>query len=172
VYLDSSRTHADHETWLVDSGASFHMIPHKEWFCEYERYDGGNVFLGDESTTRIIGRGKVKLRLIYGRIRTLPGVFHIPRLAKNLIYVSKMDDVEVKIVFEKETCRMVRGAMVLLKGVRIGTLYNMQGRTISNGCNNSIVHDIGVEEEKNPTTSGEKVMLWNQRLGHIREKGL
>jgi hypothetical protein len=112
------------------------------------------------------------LRLIYGRIRTLPGVFHILGLAKNLIYVSKMDDVEVKIVFEKETCRMVRGAMVLLKGVRIGTLYNMQGRTISNGCNNSIVHDIGVEEEKTPTTFGEKVMLWNQRLGHIREKGL
>jgi hypothetical protein len=71
VYLASSRTHADHEAWLVDSGASFHMTPHREWFCEYERYDGGNVFLGDDSTTRIIGRGKFKLRLIDGRIRTL-----------------------------------------------------------------------------------------------------
>jgi hypothetical protein len=55
VYLASSSTHADHEAWLVDSGASFHMTPHREWFCEYERYDGGNVFLGDDSTTRIIG---------------------------------------------------------------------------------------------------------------------
>jgi hypothetical protein len=55
VYLDSSRTHADHEACLVDSSASFHMTPHREWFCEYERYDGGNVFLGDDSTTRIIG---------------------------------------------------------------------------------------------------------------------
>jgi hypothetical protein len=82
VYLDSSSTHADHEAWLVDSGASFHMTPHREWFCEYERYDGGNVFLGDDSTTRIIGRGKFKLRLIDGRIRTLPGVLHIPGLAK------------------------------------------------------------------------------------------
>ena len=51
VYLDSSSTHADHEAWLVDLGAYFHMTPHKEWFCEYERYDGGNVFLGDDSTT-------------------------------------------------------------------------------------------------------------------------
>jgi hypothetical protein len=55
VYLASSRTHADHEAWFVDSGASFHMTPHREWFCEYERYDGGNVSLGDDSTTRIIG---------------------------------------------------------------------------------------------------------------------
>jgi hypothetical protein len=83
------------------------------------------------------------LRLIYGRIRTLSSVLHIPGLAKNLIYVRKMDDAGVKIVFEKETYRMVQGEMVFLKGVWIGNLYNMQGRTISNGCNSSIVYDIG-----------------------------
>jgi hypothetical protein len=77
VYFDSSRTHVDHDAWLVDSSASFHMIPHREWFCEYERYGGGNVFLGDDSTTIIIGQGKFKFKLIYGRIRTLPGVIHI-----------------------------------------------------------------------------------------------
>jgi hypothetical protein len=135
--------HADHEAWLVDSGASFHMTPHGEWFCEYERYDGGNVFLGDELTTKIIGRGKFKLRLIDGRIIKLPGVLHIPGLAKNLICVRKMDDAGVKMVFEKETCRMVRGEMVLLKGVWIGTMYKLKGSTISDGCNSSIVPDIG-----------------------------
>jgi hypothetical protein len=103
VYLASSSTHAYHEAWLVESGESFHMNPHREWFCEYERYDEGNVFLGDDSTTRIIGRGKVKLRFIDGRIRTLPGVHHIPRLVRNLIYVRKMDDTGVKTIFEKET---------------------------------------------------------------------
>jgi hypothetical protein len=176
VYLASSSTHANHEAWLFDSGASFHMIPHREWFCEYERYDGGNVFLGDDSTTRIIGRVKVKLRLIDGRFRTLPGVLHIPALARNLainlMFVSKMDDAGVKTIFEKETCRMVRGAMVLLKGVWFGTLYKLQGSTISDGCNSSIVPDIGVEEERTPTVSGEKVMLWHQRVGHIGEKDL
>jgi hypothetical protein len=38
-----------------------------------------------------------------GRIRTLLGVLHILGLVKNLIFVSKMDDAGVKIVFEKET---------------------------------------------------------------------
>jgi hypothetical protein len=55
VYLASSNTHTDHDAWLVDLGASIHMTPHREWFCEYERCDGGNVSLGDDSTTRIIG---------------------------------------------------------------------------------------------------------------------
>jgi hypothetical protein len=112
------------------------------------------------------------LSLIDGRIITLPSVLHIPGLANNLIYVSKMDDVGVKTIFEKETCRMVQGTMVLLKGVWFGTLYKLQGRTISDGCNSSIVHGIGVEEERTPTVSEEKVMLWHQRLGHIEEKGL
>jgi hypothetical protein len=61
---------------------------------------------------------------------------------------------------------------VLLKGVRFGTLYKLQGSTISDGCNSSNVLDIGFEEEITPTVSGEKVMLWNQRWGYIREKGL
>ena len=56
------------------------------------------------------------MRLIDGRIRTLPGVLHILGLAKNLIFVSKIDYARVKTVFEKETCRMFRGEMVLLKG--------------------------------------------------------
>jgi hypothetical protein len=126
VYLYSSRTHENHEAWLVDSGASFHVTPHKEWFCEYERHDGGNVFLGDDSIAKIIGLGRVKLRLIDGRIRKLLGTMHIPVLARNLIFVRKMDDAGVKTVFENETCRMVQGEMVLLKGVQIGTLYKMK----------------------------------------------
>jgi hypothetical protein len=62
--------------------------------------------------------------------------------------------------------------MVLLKVVRFGTLYKLQGSTISDGCNSSIVHDIGFEEERTPIVSREKVMMWHQRLGHIGEKGL
>jgi hypothetical protein len=62
--------------------------------------------------------------------------------------------------------------MVFLQGVQFGTLYKLQGSTISDGCNSSIDLDIAVEEERTPIVSGEKVMLWHQRLGHIREKGL
>jgi hypothetical protein len=81
------------------------MTPHMEWFCEYERYYGGDVFLGDVSTGKIIGRRKFKLKL--RRIITLPGVLHIPRLAKSLISLRKMDCTGVKTMFDKETCRKV-----------------------------------------------------------------
>eukprot|EP00253_Pinus_taeda_P019251 PITA_19251 len=118
VYLDSSSsTHVDHEAWLIDSGASFHFTPHREWLCKYDKYDGGDVFLRDESKARIIDRGKFKLKLQGGKIRTLPGVLHIPALARNLIFVSKLDDAGAKTVFKKDTCKMVWGALVLMRGI-------------------------------------------------------
>eukprot|EP00253_Pinus_taeda_P018548 PITA_18548 len=109
VYLASSSTHVNHEAWLIDSGASFHFIPHREWFYEYEKYDGGDVFLGNDSKARIVGHGKVKLKLQCGRVRTLPSVLHIPVLSRNLISVGMLDDAGVKTVFEKDTCKMVQG---------------------------------------------------------------
>eukprot|EP00253_Pinus_taeda_P026076 PITA_26076 len=63
VYMDSSSTHVDHEAWLIDTGASFHFTPHREWFYKYEKYDCGDIFLGDARKARIIGCGKVKLKL-------------------------------------------------------------------------------------------------------------
>jgi hypothetical protein len=64
-----------------------------------------------------------------------------------------MDDAGVKAIFEKETRRMVQGEIVLLKGVWFGTLYNLQGSTINDGCNSSIFPYIGFEEERTPNVS-------------------
>jgi hypothetical protein len=70
---------------VIDSGESFHMTSHKEWFSEYEKYVGGDAFLGDDSKTKIMGRGRVKL-LKYVRIRTLLIFLHIPYLARSLTF--------------------------------------------------------------------------------------
>jgi hypothetical protein len=135
--------HADHGVWLIKSSASFHMNPHREWSCEYEKYDGGDVFLGDESTKKIMGCGRVKLLPKDGRIRTLPRVFHIPNMSRILIYVSKLDEERVDTLLGKGTCNMVWGSMVLMRGVPCGTgtLYKLLGSTYTNGCNSSIVHE-------------------------------
>ena len=117
----------------------------------------------------MVGHEKSRLKLQGGRIITLPSVLHFPTLARNLIFVSKMDDVGVKTMFEKDTCKMVRGALVLMQEVQIGTLYKLLGSTFIDGCNSSMVPESGAE---NLVVSRENTMLWHQRLGHIGEKGL
>jgi hypothetical protein len=79
------------------------MNAHREWFYEYEKYNGGDIFLGYDSIYIIKRHGRVKLILKDGRIRTLPGVCHILELTRNLIFISKMSDTGVETVFEKET---------------------------------------------------------------------
>jgi hypothetical protein len=152
---------------LIDSSVSYHTTPHREWFSEYEKYDGGDVFLGDDSTTKIMGHGRVKLLLKDGSIRTLLGVLHIPKLARSLISISKLDDARVDTVFGKGTCKMVRGEMVLMRGVQCGPLYKLLGSTYANGCNSFVVPEQTNKEDKTNTIPGRKTMLW-----HIGEKGL
>ena len=88
MYLASTGNPSECDIWMIDSVASCHMIPHREWFCEYEKYNGRDVYLGDDSPDSIIGCGRVKLKLKDGRIRTLLGVLRIPNLARNL-YLSE-----------------------------------------------------------------------------------
>jgi hypothetical protein len=168
------------------------MSPHKEWLCEYARYDGGDVFLGDESTTKIVGWGRVRMTLQDGRKRTLLDVLQILISERNLISVRKMSDTCMHTLFQKDLYNMVRGAMVLMKGVQIGTLYKLLGNVNSTRLNNIISPKIELNVTRIDSMSTQidsirdklvqinsirhdeidPTNLWHERMGHIGEKGL
>ncbi|GFP82775.1 retrovirus-related pol polyprotein from transposon tnt 1-94 [Phtheirospermum japonicum] len=104
---------SDKYIWYIDTGASFHMTPHRQWFCEYEQYDGGDVMLGDDTAVQITGRGRVKLRMKDDTIKTLPNVMHIPSMSKNLLSVGTMADSGVNFSCDKDSCKMTRGSIVI-----------------------------------------------------------
>ena len=83
-------------------------------------------------------------------------MLHILGLARNLISISKMGDAGVRTVFEKDTCKMVRGTMVLMQGIRIGTLYKLLGRT--EGCSCHQMVDPKIDE--NLSCVANLTMLW------------
>ena len=70
-----------------------------------------------------------------GRRGTQPNVLYIPGLAINLIFFSTMADASVWTMFEKDTCKMVRGDVVLMRGIKIGTMYKLLGKTNGGSCN-------------------------------------
>lgn len=71
-------------------------------------------------------------------------VLHIPSFDISLIFVSKMGDSNVQTMFEKDACKMVQGVMVLMKGVRIGMLYKLLGRTNESSCLS--IFDLKIDE--------------------------
>jgi len=48
-------------SWIVNSGASFHVSPHKDFFSNYEKSDYGTVKMGNHITSKIVGIGDIVL---------------------------------------------------------------------------------------------------------------
>jgi len=75
------------ESSVLDSGAFFHATSQKEFFKNYVLGNLGNVYLGNEQSCKIVGKGEVKIKL-NGSVWELKNVRHIPDLTKNLISVG------------------------------------------------------------------------------------
>nr|CAD1829287.1 unnamed protein product [Ananas comosus var. bracteatus] len=57
-----------HQNWILDSGATHHMCPHHSWFITYEECDNGTISIGNNSTSRTVGVGSVRLRIRLGHM--------------------------------------------------------------------------------------------------------
>jgi hypothetical protein len=71
------------ESWVVDSGASFHATPHRKHFLDYVQGDFGQVNLGDDAPCKIVGMGKVKIKQRNGNQWLLKEVRHVPEEIKH-----------------------------------------------------------------------------------------
>uniref|UniRef100_A0A803LBR6 CCHC-type domain-containing protein n=1 Tax=Chenopodium quinoa TaxID=63459 RepID=A0A803LBR6_CHEQI len=77
------------ESWVLDSGASFHATSNKNFFEKYVHRNLGQVYLGDDQPCDIVGQGNVKIKL-NGSAWELKDVKHVPDLRKNLISVGQL----------------------------------------------------------------------------------
>ena len=62
------------QDWIMDSGASFHVTPHCEWFTRYDAKRTGQVCLGNDHACEIKGVGDVKLKFQHGSTFILKNV--------------------------------------------------------------------------------------------------
>ena len=53
------------------------------------------MYLDDDSHLDIVGHGKVKIRILDGRVKSMNGVLYITSLAKSLLSISKLRDASV-----------------------------------------------------------------------------
>jgi len=66
--------------WVVYLGASCHATPHRKFFHDYVQGDFGHVLLGDDEPCKIVGKGKVRIKLNNGNDWLLKDVRHIPAM--------------------------------------------------------------------------------------------
>ncbi|KAH9648891.1 hypothetical protein KPL70_025781 [Citrus sinensis] len=151
----------DHEgKWVLDSGCSFHMCPFKHHFSEYQEYDGGRVMMGNNAICRVIGIGVIKLKLHDNSILELKQVRHVPDLKRNLISLGMLDKIGCVVKVQQGIISVVKGSLVLLKGIRKNGLYVLEGTTVTRMVSVS------------SSSSVDKTRLWHLRLGHMSLRGL
>ena len=143
--------------WIIDSGASFHVTPHEEFFSSYQKGDFGTVKMGNHVTSKIVGIGEVSLMTETGNKLVLKEVRHVPEMRLNLISAGKLDEAGMINQFGTGRWKLSRGSMIIARGRKERSLYVMHGM-ISKGEMN-VAQDASKE-------------LWHKRLGHMSEKGL
>ena len=68
------------ELW-VDTGATRHVCSDKKMFSSYHNiHNGEQLFMGNSSSSKVKGQGKVVLKMTLGKKLTLNDVLHVPEI--------------------------------------------------------------------------------------------
>jgi hypothetical protein len=151
------------EVWLMDSGATWHMTPNRDWFHAYEPIYGSTMFMGDNHALEIAGIGTIKLKMYDDLIRTISGMQHVKDLKKNLLSVGQFDSLGCKIRKDNGIMKIIKGALVVLKARKtVVNMFVLMGET----------HHEAEASIASANPAEEKTMMWHKKLGHMSEKGL
>ncbi|XP_073014594.1 uncharacterized protein [Primulina eburnea] len=110
------------DSWVMDSGASFHTTGNRDVFDNYIAGDYGKVFLADGKPLEII--------------------------------VGQLDDEGHKVTFGDGSWKVKKGAMIVARGKKTGTLY------MTSSLRNKLA----------AVDAGANSSLWHSRLGDTSEK--
>jgi len=116
------------EGWVLDSACSFHLCPNRDWLTSYKSTKG-TVLMGNDMACKIVGIGTIKIKMYDGIVRTLTEVRHVSKLKKNLISTGALDTIGCKIVQQNGVLIVTRGALVMMKGIKVGNPYHLAGET-------------------------------------------
>lgn len=152
ILVNGEMSHA----WIIDSSASLHVTPHREWFSRYEE-TVGTVTLGDSYACNIVGIGDITMVFSNGMRFTIENVCHVPCLTRNLIFVAQLDDLDYKVTFSQQSWKITKSSLLVAIGSKVCSLYPLFV------CNKDSVLSM---------TKVSSISLWHSRLGHMSRKAM
>ena len=162
-------SHGDVESmrddWIVDSGATTHMSPHRADFDTFESTSPRKVFMGDDSVLQAIGRGSILVDTKVGgctkRIR-FKDVLYVPKLQSKFLSVSKIVDKGLNVQIGALGCsiKALNGETQAIAS-RDGKLFRLRCKTVHRG-----------DQAHVATSTNEGLILWHQRMGHLNVQSL
>ena len=150
--------------WWVDTGVARHVCGERNMFSTYVPINGRNFIMGNSITSRVVGIGKVVLKITSRKELVLIYVLHVPDICKNLISSSMLSENGFKLVFESNKFVFMKNEMYVGKRYMTNGLFNMNEMTIKRDFNNN--------KASTSVYLIESFTLWHDRLGHVNNKTL
>ena len=145
--------------WWVDIEATRHICSNKKMFSSYEAInDGEQLFMGNSSTSKVEGKGKVILKMTSEKELTLNDVLHVLEIRKNLVSGSLLSKKGFRLVFESDKFVLTKSGIYVGKGYMSNGLFKMNGIIIVSDFNNKNTSSAYMLESSN---------IWHGRLGHV-----
>ena len=99
--------------------------------------------MGDDYPCNVEGIGTVRIKMFDWIVRELKEVRHVPQLKRNLISVGTLEALGLVIFIRDGVLKIIKGSMVVMKGVRRNNLYNLKGSTVTGQVETSNSSDDG-----------------------------
>ncbi|CAN1221891.1 Retrovirus-related Pol polyprotein from transposon TNT 1-94 [Linum grandiflorum] len=118
------------------------------------------VYMGNASSSPIMGKGKINLSLTSGKFFALNDVLFVPSLRRNLISAGLLIKAGLKLVLDANKLVITKNGVFVGKGYMSGSLFVMDTTTTIN---------------KNVSASSylvESFDKWHSRLGHVNKNSI
>lgn len=114
--------------WWVDTCSTSHICAEKEMFSSYTSVSDRKLFMGNSTTSEVVGIRKVVLKMTSGKEISLKNVVHVPDIRKNLVFGSLLSKAGFRLVFESDKFVLTKN------GVFVGKWYQDCGLFKMNEC--------------------------------------
>lgn len=153
------------DVWILDSGASHHMTPRREWFKCFTVFNPPKMILvgkegvnvsaqgfGDIDVTTIINNKEMNV--------TMKDVWFVPELGRNLYSMLTGYDRGLKFHVERDMYGMKKGKRWMIPGKRVGSIVwlNLEAKVPESTADAALASDE------------ETLQIWHERLAHQNKK--
>ncbi|GKB80001.1 retrovirus-related pol polyprotein from transposon TNT 1-94 [Tanacetum coccineum] len=119
--------------------------------------------MGNDSQYKVVGIGKIQIKMHDGVVRTLTDLYHVSDLKKNFISLNVLDLKGFKYRSKDSVLFVSKDALVVMKVTKgTSSLYTLQGETITGSASVSCLKK----------SNSYLTMLLHMRRGHMSEKGM
>ena len=153
------------EDWFMDSGASQHMSPKRDWFVNYKKLPTPTqVRVGNGEVILAPGFGEIDILSFNGskwERNHLTPVLYVPNLKYNLFSMSSALDKGLIFESNHQICQLRRSGITVAVGDRFNDLYKMNFKPYK-----PHTRDVNPIQAQANIGDNESLRIWHERLAH------